>query len=156
MASRNEIAARIISGVSRKALRAQAKTEGFKFSSAFFQQVRRGGQLGARNVSDAAITALKSGLKSNRTPSASMLLPDPNIGTKYLYRANIVTDDPQRGIVKIVGRFGDDRLLTGRQIREKMEAIGEQSVDSANTQGPGYQFGGRVRRIEILSTLVKP
>lgn len=87
-----------------------------------------------------------------------MLLPSGSdiASGRYTYRANIVTIHPQRGVIKIIGRFSDDRLLTGTEIRQKMQSIGEKAVDENNLKIPGESdwVGGRVKRIEILTTLV--
>ena len=150
MAYSLKLAQKILDGATRKSLRA----EGFRFSQKLFQELRAG-PLRALQVVDSQIP--KFGLKSNRIPSGSMLLPSGIEATsRYTYRSWIVIDHPARGIIKIIGRFSEDRLLTGKQIREMMEYIGEKAVNEDNLKNRDRSkwVGGRVRRIEILTTLV--
>lgn len=151
-----ELANRILSGASRASLRG----EGFKFSNKLFNQLRTQSYTFARNLSDNVLAVNKYGLKSNRLVPKSMMLDAPaafeqnpigRLPYKYMYRANIVIETPY-GEYSVMGRYGGYRNQPGSMIRDRMRAIGEQQINTANRQG--YLMEGRVKRIEILTTLV--
>lgn len=159
------LAARIVAGATRNQLRA----EGFSFGNKLFTTLKSGIR-GRLAQADIPIQALKYGLKSTRKPSGSMLIPSGSdlARGRYTYRAKIILKHPYFGkeIVgkggrrwyeqEIIGRFNNDSLLTGKQIREKMQSIGEQALNTSGrkTQVPQYNVQGRLKRIEILATLI--
>ena len=90
---------------------------------------------------------------------------------RYTYRATIVIQHPFAGDLvthskagkllkfpylekRIIGRFTENRLLTGTEIREKMESIGEKAANTGSTRDRNYEIQGKVRHIEIQTTLV--